>query len=303
MKVNIDLNKIIDDVYNNNLFLRVIVTFIGTFLLALNYNLFLEPNDLVIGGLSGLSIIVKKVFSMNPTTFIYLATGVLIIIGFFLLDKKDMVKAIFVSILFPFLITFTGPLCDILIKYFQFSDKILLVLVSAIVFGFANGIIYEAGFNTGGMDILMRIMNKYAHVSEGKANFILNISTVLLGGVVFNINNIAYSSIIIYISSIIIDRMLIGISTSKLFYVHTNEVEKVKAFIIEELKTGVTVINVEGGFFKKKKKLLMCAVDSKDYYLFKESILAIDPNAFIIINDCYEVSGGVKRERINLLEG
>ena len=301
--MNLDFNRILEEVDNHNLFLRLIVTVIGTFLLAFNYNMFLEPNNLVIGGLSGISIVTKKLFSLNPTTFIYIATAVLVVIGFFLLDKKDMAKAIFVSILFPFLITFTAPLCDILIKHFEFSDKILLALFSAITFGFANGIIYEAGFNTGGMDILMKILNKYAHIPEGKANFILNIAVIILGGIVFDINNVAYSAIIVYISSMIIDRMLIGISTSKLFYINTNEVEKVKQFIIEELKTGVTVINVEGGFFKKKKKLLMCAVDNMDYYLFKESILAIDPNAFIIINDCYEVSGGVKRERINILEG
>ena len=300
--MNRDLNKLLEDVNNHNLFLRLIVTVIGTFLLALNYNMFLESNNLVIGGLSGLSIVTKKLFSLNPTTFIYLATAVLVIIGFFLLDKKDMAKAIFVSILFPFLITFTAPLCDILIKHFEFSDKILLALFSSILFGFANGIIYEAGFNTGGMDILMKVLNKYAHIPEGKANFVLNIVVIIIGGIVFDINNVAYSAIIVYISSMIIDRMLIGISTSKLFYINTNEIDKVKEFIIEELKTGVTVLNVEGGFFKKKKQLLMCAVDSMDYYLFKESILAIDPNAFIIINDCYEVSGGVKRERIKLIE-
>lgn len=300
--MNLDLSKIIDTVNSRNLFLRLIITIIGAFLLAINYNLFLEPNNLVIGGLSGLAVLFKKMFSWNATIFIYIATALLIVIGLFLLEKKDIFKGMFVSLLYPFFITFTLPLCNIIGKYLEFKDTVLVALVSSILFGFANGIIYKAGFNTGGSDVLMKIINKYGKIPEGRATFIMNIIIVIAGGFVFNINNVAYSAIILYLSSIIIDKMLIGVSTTKLFYIKTTKIEEVKQFIIKELKTGVTVINVEGGYSSKKGKMLMCVVDNKDYYLFKESVLEIDPKAFFIIDDCYEVTGGFKRERINLIE-
>lgn len=301
--MNLDLNKIIDTVNSRNLFLRLVITIIGAFLLAVNYNLFLEPNNLVIGGLSGLAVLFKKIFSWNATTFIYIATFLLIVIGLFLLEKKDIFKGMFVSLLYPFFITFTLPLCNIIGKYLEFKDTVLIALVSSMLFGFANGIIYKAGFNTGGSDVLMKIINKYGKVPEGKATFIMNIIIVIAGGFVFNINNVAYSAIILYLSSVIIDKMLIGVSTTKLFYIKTTKIDEVKQFIIKELKTGVTIINVEGGYSSKKGKMLMCVVDNKDYYLFKESVLEIDPKAFFIIDDCYEVTGGFKRERINLIEG
>ena len=300
--MNLDLSKIIDTVNSRNLFLRLIITIIGAFLLAINYNLFLEPNNLVIGGLSGLAVLFKKMFSWNATIFIYIATALLIVIGLFLLEKKDIFKGMFVSLLYPFFITFTLPLCNIIGKYLEFKDTVLVALVSSILFGFANGIIYKAGFNTGGSDVLMKIINKYGKIPEGRATFIMNIIIVIAGGFVFNINNVAYSAIILYLSSIIIDKMLIGVSTTKLFYIKTIKIDEVKQFIIKELKTGVTVINVEGGYSSKKGKMLMCVVDNKDYYLFKESVLEIDPKAFFIIDDCYEVTGGFKRERINLIE-
>lgn len=300
--MNLDLSKIIDTVNSRNLFLRLIITIIGAFLLAINYNLFLEPNNLVIGGLSGLAVLFKKMFSWNATIFIYVATALLIVIGLFLLGKKDIFKGMFVSLLYPFFITFTLPLCNIIGKYLEFKDTVLVALVSSILFGFANGIIYKAGFNTGGSDVLMKIINKYGKIPEGRATFIMNIIIVIAGGFVFNINNVAYSAIILYLSSIIIDKMLIGVSTTKLFYIKTIKIDEVKQFIIKELKTGVTVINVEGGYSSKKGKMLMCVVDNKDYYLFKESVLEIDPKAFFIIDDCYEVTGGFKRERINLIE-
>lgn len=300
--MNLDLSKIIDTVNSRNLFLRLIITIIGAFLLAINYNLFLEPNNLVIGGLSGLAVLFKKIFSWNATIFIYIATALLIVIGLFLLEKKDIFKGMFVSLLYPFFITFTLPLCNIIGKYLEFKDTLLVALVSSILFGFANGIIYKAGFNTGGSDVLMKIINKYGKIPEGRATFIMNIIIVIAGGFVFNINNVAYSAIILYLSSIIIDKMLIGVSTTKLFYIKTTKIDEIKQFIIKELKTGVTVINVEGGYSSKKGKMLMCVVDNKDYYLFKESVLEIDPKAFFIIDDCYEVTGGFKRERINLIE-
>ena len=300
--MNLDLSKIIDTVNSRNLFLRLIITIIGAFLLAINYNLFLEPNNLVIGGLSGLAVLFKKMFSWNATIFIYIATALLIVIGLFLLEKKDIFKGMFVSLLYPFFITFTLPLCNIIGKYLEFKDTVLVALVSSILFGFANGIIYKAGFNTGGSDVLMKIINKYGKIPEGRATFIMNIIIVIAGGFVFNINNVAYSAIILYLSSIIIDKMLIGVSTTKLFYIKTTKIDEVKQFIIKELKTGVTVINVEGGYSSKKGKMLMCVVDNKDYYLFKESVLEIDPKAFFILDDRYEVTGGFKRERINLIE-
>lgn len=301
--MNLDFNKIINTVNSKNLFLRIVVTIIGSFLLAINYNLFLEPNNLVIGGLSGLAVLFKKIFSWNATIFIYVATAILILIGLILLDKEEIFKGLFVSLLYPFFITFTLPLCNIISKYLNFNDTILIALITSMLFGFANGIIYKAGFNTGGSDILMKIINKYGKISEGKATFAMNIVIVIAGGLVFNINNVAYSAIILYLSSMIIDKMLIGISTSKLFYIKTDKINEVKDFIIRELKTGVTIVNVEGGYSAKKGKLIMCVVDNMDYYLFKESVLEIDPKAFFIIDDCYEVTGGVKRERINLIEG
>ena len=303
MNLDIDFNKIIERVNNKNLFLRLVLATIGAFLLSVNYNMFLSPNNLVIGGLTGLSIVCKQLFSWNPTIFIYSVTAVLLTISFFLLEKNDLVSGIYVGIVYPFFITFTGPLCEILSKYIQFSDKILIALASALCYGCACGIIYKSGFNTGGLDFLMKIICKYGKISEGKATFTTSIAIVCAGAVVFDVNNVAYSAIILYLSSLIIDKIIIGISNAKLFYIYTKEIDKVKEFIMNELNTGVTILDAEGGFNKKKKKLIMCAVDSKDYYLLKEAILMIDNHAFIIIDDCYEVSGGMKRERIKLLEG
>ena len=96
----------------------------------------------------------------------------------------------------------------------------------------------------------------------------------------------------------VIDKILLGISDSKQFFIHTKELNKVKELLIEKLNTGATVIETTGGFTHKKKKMLMCVVATRDYYLFKEAVLEIDPEAFFVINDCYEVTGGVRRDSL-----
>jgi uncharacterized membrane-anchored protein YitT (DUF2179 family) len=138
--MNLDFKNIIDTVYKKNMFLRIVITLIGTIILAMNYNIFFLPNNLVVGGISGISIVTKQLFNWNPTIFIYVVTAFLVIIGLFLLDKKEIFKGLFVSLLFPFFITFTEPLCNVLSNYLQFNDKILIALVSSLIFGFANGI-------------------------------------------------------------------------------------------------------------------------------------------------------------------
>ena len=93
----------------------------------------------------------------------------------------------------------------------------------------------------------------------------------------------------------IVDNILIGISSSKLFFIYTKEYEAVRKYILSEMKTGVTILETYGGFSNEKGYMLMCVVPTRDYYLFKELVLSIDSNAFFVIHDCYEVFGGKRR--------
>ncbi len=176
-------------------------------------------------------------------------------------------------------------------------------MFTSILYGFASALVYKMGFNTGGSDIIMNIMVKYMHMPEGKATFIMNIIIILFAGVVLGVNKVVYAIIILYISSLIVDKMLIGISKSKLFIIETSKVEEVSNVIINELHLGVTILKAEGGYKRDNKELLMCAISTGDYYMFKEIILEIDKNAFFIINDCYDIEGGTIRSKGSILEG
>ena len=92
--------------------------------------------------------------------------------------------------------------------------------------------------------------------------------------------------------------MLIGISDSKTFFIHTDKEEEVKDFILTIIESGVTEFDSHGAFSHKKNKMLMCVVPTEKYSLLKSAIKEIDPDAFIVVSDCYEVLGGTKRKRL-----
>lgn len=293
----INSKKIKELVFEKNYIRRFFVLLLGVTLLALIYNLFLIPNNLVIGGTSGIAIILQKMFGLNPNVFLYAASAVLLVISYLFLGKKETTNTIIGSLLYPVMVSATVPLASFLKQYLLFDNFLIVILITGLLSGLANGIIYKSGFTTGGSDILMKLINKYARIPEGKSVLYTNMIIILAGGFIFGINKMIYAIIILYISSTLVDRILIGISNSKLFFIFTKDTKKVKQFIIEDLKSGVTLLDTKGGFREKSGKLLMCVVPTKDYYYFKESVLAIDSQAFFIINDCYEVQGGVKKAK------
>jgi len=297
-----DINKILKNVMNKNKISRLVLMIIGVFLLGLNYNLFLMKNELVIGGMSGLAIVFNKLWGWNNQLFIYASSFILLLVSFKVFGYKKTKPAIIGTILYPLMVSLTAPLSNVLVKYFIFEDFITTIAFTSILYGFASALVYKMGYNTGGSDIIIKIMCKYLHMSEGRANLISNLVVILFAGIILGVNKVVYAIIIIYVSSVIIDKMLIGISKSKLFIIETKKLEEVSDIIINEMHLGVTVLKAEGGYSGNKKDLLMCVVPTKDYYMFKEIILEIDKKAFFIINDCYETQGGTIRNK-NYIEG
>ena len=115
---------------------------------------------------------------------------------------------------------------------------------------------------------------------------------VVLGLFVFGWEKLMYSMVSLYIISIMTDKVVLGISQSKAFYIITDHETSVKRFITEHLSHGVTVLHARGGYTGDNKKVIMCIIPTKEYFLLKEGIHEIDQNAFFVVTDAYEVSGG-----------
>ena len=126
----------------------------------------------------------------------------------------------------------------------------------------------------------------------GKSMILCDGTIVLLSGIIFGPTKLMYSIIILYLISYMSDRVILGISDSKAFYIITDEEKRIKEYITKYLKHGVTIFNAKGGFKKERENVLLCVLPTKDYYKLKEGIHEIDPDAFFVVTDAYEVFGG-----------
>ena len=290
-----DYKALVDEVRSKNFWPRLLIMVIGVFILAVTYNLFFLKYNLVTGGTSGLAIIINHLFDINPALFIFIVEIFLLVLSFILLGAKQTGMTILGSLLFPFFISLTSNVCTEIANSIAYDSYIIISLISGVLFGTGSGLVYKMGYSTGGADIVMQILNKYLKISTGVASFITSIVVVVPGTFVFGINKAIYGIIIIVIVSILVDKIMLGISNSKMFYIRTKKLEEVQEFI-KEMNTGYTTIKADGAYSKKKYDMIMCVLPTRDYYMFKNVIQKIDPEAFFIITDCYEVYGGQRKE-------
>lgn len=267
---------------------KYITLSIGLFLYAFAYNLFLKTNNIVAGDVDGIANIFKSI--IDPNLLITILCVFLLIISFPLLGVKTSMGSVIGTILFPLFVTLTSNVARYII--IDSSDLLLIAIVAGVIRGVGYGLTFKMGFTTGGTDILNQIVAKYFHTSIGNAMLIVDGSIVVIGGFVYGWNSMLYAIIVLYLLSFITDKIMLGISKSKAFYIITDEEEKVKDYIMNELGHGVTIFPVKGGYTKERQKMLMCVIPTREYYKLKEGISQIDKDSFFVITDSYEVKGG-----------
>lgn len=282
--------EILERIRKKSLFKRYFNFFVGLIFLAVSYNLFLASNDIVAGGVSGAAIILNGFFNFNNSTVILVCNVALLILSLFLLGKDKTKNTILGSLLFPILVELTSHI-NVWLEL-DTSQLLLSSVFGGVMYGMGLGMIFKAGFTTGGTDILNQIISKYAKISIGKSMLLVDGSIVLLSALAFGPTKVMYSIIVLYIISMISDRVILGVSDSKAFYIITSHDDEIKEYILKVLNHGVTVFNAKGGYATKNQTVLMCVLPTKDYYRLKAGITEIDNEAFVVVTDAYEVFGG-----------
>lgn len=287
---------VVKRVNKGNLFSRVFIFLIGVLLTALAFNICFAPQNLVTPGVSGLAILVAHVSNLSAASFIFYANLFLIGLSLILLGGQKSIICIIGSLTYSVFVFFTQDINSLL--NISFENDLLYVLCGAVLYGLGTGLVLRVGFSTGGTDILGLIISKYTHKPIGKSLLIANGMVILLGAFTFGYTMILYSIIIVYLSTLLVDKIVLGISDSKMFLIDTEKDEEITRFIMEIMQSGVTIFKAKGGYKNDKKEMLMCVVSTTNYFKLKESIKQIDPNAFIMVSDCYEVHGGTKKKVI-----
>ena len=278
----------------DNKVIKIIYYILGVFIISLIYNAVFVPNNIVLGGVSGLAIIVRQITGMSTTVFIDVANVVLIIISFIFLSKKEASRQLVGCIIYPLMITLTEPIAKLI--HIELPQILLLLLVASVIYGAGAGVVYRAGYSTGGFDIITQILSNKLKKSITQISPILNFTVIIVGGFIFSPVQVMYAIIIIYISNKVTNGVLFSVSTSKMVYVISAKSRDIENYIMKECNLGATELKVHSGLFEKNKQMIMCVVHNTQYRKFKEKILTMDPNAFMLSKYCFQVSGGLRYE-------
>lgn len=262
----------------------------GALLVAVSFNLFLAPNNIVSGGVSGVSLIIKYIFGLDPSIFIAIVDVILLLISWIFLGKEKTIGSVCGSLLFPLFIKLTE---DISVYIDIDSSQLLLsAIFGGVLSGLGSGLIFKAGFSLGGTDIINQIISKYAHLSLGNSMLVSDGLIVVASSFIFGLQRMIYAIIVLYIISMMTDRVVLGISDSKAIYIITDKEEEIKEFVMKNLSHGITIFKAHGGYSKERQNVLLCVIPTKDYFKLTEGIHLIDESAFFVVTDAYEVFGG-----------
>ena len=190
---------------------------------------------------------------------------------------------------YPILVQLTSPLNKVVSDN---PDILLLVIFAGVISGVANGLMYKTGYSNGGLPIISQILFEKKQISISKSSLFINVLIVLIGSFFFGTTTALYAIIFLYINNIVLDKVLLGISYNKAFYIITSKEQEIKDYILDTLGHDVTVFDVKGGFMEQKRKVLMTVVPSREYYRVTEGIKEIDPKVFFTATDSYQVEGG-----------
>lgn len=264
---------------------RIVYFLIGMILIAFAYVTILRPNTLAAGGLNGLSLIAENVFDISYIPFFFTSNIFFLILGFLILGKDYGKRIVASSILYPCAVLLLSkmPIENI----FMSLDLFVQVILAGVITAFGYSFILKLGYSMAGLDVAKTILIDKLECNPTFATTLWEGFIILCGGLAFGIESMIYAVIVLLIIEIFKRKTTFGLNESKACYINTEKHEQVKEYLMEN-HYDVTLFTTQGGYSKKKGKILMCIVDNMDYYKIKEGILVIDPNAFVTVTNSYE---------------
>lgn len=266
----------------------IAATVVGSALFALGFSLFLAPNEINTGGLSGLAQIAVHVlgvgsigsFTVGFNLPLFIAGGIRIGKRFFAGSLLGMVLS---SVLIDAVAMIPFPQCDILVS----------ALYGGLLCGLGLGVVFASGTSTGGSDILVRLLKlRYRNVPIGTISLCFDGMVVALTGIVFgDISKALYSGIAVFICSQVMDIVVYRFDYSKVALIISDAPEEIAREICDRLGRGATFLDGEGYYSRTRKKVVLAVVKKRQLAELKELVMEFDENAFVIVQEAHQVLG------------
>ena len=262
---------------------------VGCILISVALNMFFSPHTIAPGGLSGLSVVLSKVSGLSVSAIMLIMGIPLIFFSIKILDTKNAIKTLIGMLLLSLCISLTSSLSQVSVT----DDVLLAAITGAILLGLGLGVVFSVDGSTGGTDLIPLMINKaIPSIPLSKCLVCIDGLVVMSSGIVNkNLETALYSAISLYVIVKMIDFIISGFDYSKCFIIITNEEEKLKEAIVNDIKRGITILDGRGGYTDSSKSVLIVAVNKKQEVHMKKLIKNVDKNAFIIVSKAHEVFG------------
>ena len=263
-------------------------TAVGSAVFALGFSLFLQPNEISPGGISGLALVAVELLGYGSVGVL----TILINLPLFILGGVKIGRRFFCGSLLGMVLS--SILIDAFAKItMPPMDSLLCALYGGMICGLGLGMVFICGTSTGGSDILVRLLKKrYRNVPIGRISIFFDTAVVLLTGVVFrDISKALYSGVVVFVCGQVIDAVVYRFDYSRVALIISPEHEAIAQAIGEKLDRGATYLHGAGSYSHKDMEVVLAVVRKGQLAELKELVMNIDENAFVIVQEAHQVLG------------
>ncbi|OPL14755.1 MAG: hypothetical protein AVO34_01080 [Firmicutes bacterium ML8_F2] len=275
----------------NRMFFKALLTdffgiLVGATILAVGMNMFMVPNMLAPGGVSGLAVVVYHLLKVPVGLTIIILNIPLFIIGYRVLGTRVVLQSLLGTFLFSLAVEITAPLLPAITE-----DLLLASVYGGLVMGVGVGLVFRYRGSTGGTGLLSLILARVWGVSPGQAMLWGDMAVLATAVFVFGGEAAMYAALSLFVSVKVIDAILEGFGMAKSAIIITREGEKINERLLFELGRGVTWLEGSGGYTRETREVLLCVVTRQQTAQLKTIIHEVDPDAFVILGNATEVHG------------
>lgn len=266
----------------------IVATVMGSAVFALGFSLFLQPNDMSPGGISGLAMVAVELLGFGSTGVL----SILINLPLFILGGLKIGKRFFAGSLLGMLLS--SVLIDVFAAIpFATTEPLVAALYGGVLCGLGLGVVFMCGTSTGGSDILVRLLKlKYRNVPIGQISMSFDAVVVILTGLVFrDVSKALYTGITVFLCGQVVDAVVYRFDYSKVALIISSEHAAIAEAIAKKLDRGATYLKGEGSYTHADIKVVLTAVKKQQVAELKELVMEIDPKAFVIVQEAHQVLG------------
>ena len=270
----------------------LILVLLGNLIIACEVAFIVLPNDLLDGGVAGLSVALQPLIPIDPVWMINGLTIGLFLLGLIFLGKAFALKTVVSAIAYPVFVTLLSSVAAQFPQSTFVLPDYLAAVYAGVLAGFGLGLAFRANASTGGMDIPALILRKYAKIPSGQAVMIIDVLTVSLGIFTYGLQKALIGIITAFIAGQVINKtVLLGSQSAKNLMVISSKWDEIRDYLMNTLSRGVTVLSGKGGYTQQDRPVVMCVISRKEYPAVEQAINKIDPAAFMVVSDVNEIHG------------